>query len=102
MMADAGYWHQQQMERVISRGMQVLIPPDGGKRPGMRPGWDEGSTRSCAASYRQSAAVSSTENAKCPSSRCSLIPSATAGSIASDDAAGRGALRVAMPFSGKH
>jgi hypothetical protein len=40
--ADAGYWHQQQMERIINRGIQVLIPPDAGKRKGARPGWDRG------------------------------------------------------------
>jgi transposase len=27
-LADAGYWHQKQMESVVSRGIQVLIPPD--------------------------------------------------------------------------
>jgi transposase len=42
VLADAGYWHQQQMEAIIDRGMQVLIPPDAGKRKGARPGWDGG------------------------------------------------------------
>ena len=42
VLADAGYWHQQQMEAIIDRGMQVLIPPDAGKRKGSRPGWDGG------------------------------------------------------------
>jgi hypothetical protein len=42
VLADAGYWHQVQMERVVSRGMQVIIPPDAGKRKGARPGWDGG------------------------------------------------------------
>jgi transposase len=42
VLADAGYWHQRQMESVVGRGMQVLIPPDGGKRKGVRPGWDKG------------------------------------------------------------
>jgi hypothetical protein len=40
--ADAGYWHQGQMENVASRGVPVLIPPDGGKRKSPRPGWDKG------------------------------------------------------------
>ena len=40
--ADAGYWHQGQMESVVARGMPVLIPPDGGKRKSARPGWDKG------------------------------------------------------------
>jgi hypothetical protein len=42
VLADAGYWHQQQMEAIVDRGMQVLIPPDASKRKGSRPGWDGG------------------------------------------------------------
>jgi len=42
VVADAGYWHQEQMDRIVSRGTQVLIPPDAGKRKGARPGWDGG------------------------------------------------------------
>jgi transposase len=41
-LADAGYWHQKQMESVVSRGIQVLIPPDSKKREGARPGWKGG------------------------------------------------------------
>jgi Transposase DDE domain len=42
LLADAGYWHQQQMERIVDRGIQVLIPPDAKSRKGIRPGWDGG------------------------------------------------------------
>jgi len=42
LLADAGYWHQVQMENIINRGIQVLIPPDAGKRKGTRPGWNGG------------------------------------------------------------
>jgi hypothetical protein len=42
VVADAGYWHQKQMEAVINRGIQVLVPPDAGKRRSTRPGWDGG------------------------------------------------------------
>jgi transposase len=42
VLADAGYWHQDQMENIINRGIQVLIPPDAGKRKTARPGWDGG------------------------------------------------------------
>jgi hypothetical protein len=42
LLADAGYWHQQQMERIIDRGIQVLIPPDASKRNGARRGWEGG------------------------------------------------------------
>src|SRR3954449_5582631 len=42
LLADAGSWHQQQMERIIDRGTAVLISPDATKRKGARPGWDGG------------------------------------------------------------
>ncbi len=42
VLADAGYWHQQQMERILSNGTAVLVAPDAGKRRGARPGWDGG------------------------------------------------------------
>jgi hypothetical protein len=41
-LADAGYWHQKQMENVVNRGIQLLIPPDSKKREGARPGWQGG------------------------------------------------------------
>src|ERR671930_591841 len=42
MLGDAGYWHQQQMESIIARGIQVLIPPDASKRKTARRGWEGG------------------------------------------------------------
>jgi transposase len=42
VLADAGYWHQAQMENVIDHGMSVLIPPDAANRKGARPGWEGG------------------------------------------------------------
>src|SRR5215207_2418493 len=42
VVADAGYWHQRQIEAVVSDGIQVLVPPDGGLRTGARPGWTGG------------------------------------------------------------
>jgi transposase len=42
VIADAGYWHTRQMENVVGRGIQVLIPPDSGLRTSARPGWDGG------------------------------------------------------------
>jgi transposase len=42
LVADAGYWHQPQMEHLVDRGIQVLIPPDAKSRKGTRPGWDGG------------------------------------------------------------
>jgi transposase len=42
VLADAGYWHHEQMDQIAARGTTVLIPPDAGKRQGARPGWDGG------------------------------------------------------------
>jgi Transposase DDE domain len=44
LLADAGYWHQEQMERIVATGTQVLVPPDSSRRRGKstRRGWDGG------------------------------------------------------------
>src|SRR6187455_1435527 len=42
VLADAGYWHTEQIERLHERGLAVLIPPDAKKRKGERPGWQGG------------------------------------------------------------
>jgi transposase len=42
VVADAGYWHHDQMDALAGRGIPVLIPPDAGKRKGARPGWEGG------------------------------------------------------------
>jgi hypothetical protein len=42
VLADAGYWHAEQMQRLVNDGMQVLVPPDSGLRDGARPGWEGG------------------------------------------------------------
>ena len=41
-LADAGYWHQVQMQNIAARGIQVLVPPDASKRRDTRPGWNDG------------------------------------------------------------
>jgi transposase len=41
-VADSGYWHEAQIDTVVSNGTQVLIPPDAGKRGTPRPGWQGG------------------------------------------------------------
>jgi transposase len=38
-VADAGYWHHEQMDSLAANGVAVLIPPDANKRKGARPGW---------------------------------------------------------------
>jgi transposase len=42
LLADAGYWHGEQMRRIADRGIQVLIPPDTGRRRTTRRNWDGG------------------------------------------------------------
>ena len=42
VLADAGYWHTEQMQRIAARGIPVLVPPDAHKRNGVRPGWTGG------------------------------------------------------------
>lgn len=65
LLADAGYWHKEQMENVIYHGIQVLIPPDAGKRKGTRPGWDGGAPmRTCDECSPPNSVARSTEDAR--------------------------------------
>ena len=43
-MADAGYWHLEQMNQITGDGIPVLIPPDSSRRANKpkRLGWDGG------------------------------------------------------------
>ena len=41
-VADAGYWHHEQIDSIAAGGIAVLIPPDANKRKGARPGWQGG------------------------------------------------------------
>jgi len=42
-VADSGYWNEQQMDHVVANEhVQILIPPDAGKRETPRPGWQGG------------------------------------------------------------
>jgi transposase len=42
LLADAGYWHGEQMQNITDRGIQVLIPPDTSRRKTTRRNWDGG------------------------------------------------------------
>ena len=42
VLADAGYWHTNQMEHLLAAGFQVLVPPDSMVREGAHPGWEGG------------------------------------------------------------
>ena len=63
-LADAGYWHQKQMESVIGRGTQVLIPPDSRNAKGRDPAGRAATTRSCAGCSQPSAVAGSTEDGR--------------------------------------
>jgi transposase len=42
VLADAGYWHTHQIQKLTDSGVHVLVPPDGAMREGKRPGWEDG------------------------------------------------------------
>ncbi|HME04099.1 MAG TPA: transposase [Solirubrobacteraceae bacterium] len=42
VVADAGYWHLEQMNKITGKGVPVLIPPDSTHRRDPRPGWTGG------------------------------------------------------------
>ncbi len=42
LLADAGYWHNEQMDNVTAAGITLLCPPEAATRQGARPGWDSG------------------------------------------------------------
>jgi transposase len=42
LLADAGYWHSEQMANIINRGIPVLIPPDTSRRRATRRNWQGG------------------------------------------------------------
>ena len=42
VVADSGYWHTEQMDRLAADGIAVLIPPESGLRKTPRPGWNSG------------------------------------------------------------
>ena len=44
-VADAGFWNEQQMDKLAADGIAVLVPPESGKRKGQRPGWSGGRYR---------------------------------------------------------
>ena len=41
-VADAGFWNEQQLDKLAAGGIAVLVPPESGKRKGQRPGWSGG------------------------------------------------------------
>lgn len=66
-LADAGYWHQVQMQNIAARGIQVLVPPDASSEPIRVPAG--------AGCSKASSGVSSIADANRSSSRYSLTRS---------------------------
>ncbi len=64
VLADAGYWHQVQMERLVSDGLTVLVPPDAKSGPAPDRAGRAVSTPSCAVSWPPTPAASSTPSAR--------------------------------------
>ncbi len=42
LLADAGYWHNEQMDNITASGVRLLCPPEAATRQGTRPGWNGG------------------------------------------------------------
>ena len=42
VLADAGYWHSEQINQLAGDGNQVLVPPDATNRRNTWPGWRDG------------------------------------------------------------
>jgi hypothetical protein len=60
LLADAGYWHGEQMQRIVDRGIQVLIPPETSRRRTTRRNWDGGRYDEMRQCWPSSAAASFT------------------------------------------
>ena len=80
VVADAGYWHKARMQRITEAGIELLVPPDGGKREAPGRAGMTASTSRCATSPQPTTARRSTGSARSRSSRCSGRSSSTAGS----------------------
>ena len=59
-VADAGFWHQEQIDRHRRAALPVLIPPDASSRKGPRPGWYGGRFACMRTVLATTAAASST------------------------------------------
>jgi hypothetical protein len=89
VVADAGYWHLEQMNEITRHGIPVLIPPDSSRRKNKprRPGWNGGAYDFMRSVLIPTTAPRSTNGARSSSSRSSATPNTTAASRGSPDAA---------------
>jgi hypothetical protein len=89
-VADAQYWNEQHMDGVTAEhGIQVLIPPDSGKRAGERPGWTGGRYSFMRRVLATDLGRELYRNGNGQSSRSTVTPNTIARSTASTIAAGR-------------
>lgn len=87
VVADAGYWHLEQINEITGDGIPVLVSPDSSRRKASRPGWNGGAydfMRSVLATERGNPLYKLRGHSSSPSS---ATPSTTAASIGSPDAA---------------
>ena len=87
VLADAGYWHHEQMDRLAGQGIPLLIPPDAGSARPRGPAGRADATPGCATCSRPRTVTGSTENGKRQSSPCSGRPCSIANSPGFTDAA---------------
>jgi hypothetical protein len=40
LLADSGYWHNEQMDRITASGLPLLVPPEAASNRGIRKGWE--------------------------------------------------------------
>ena len=71
VLADAGYWHTNQIEHLLADGFQVSVPPDSMVAEGPAAVGKAGCTRSCAGYWQPISAASCTSSDGTASSRCS-------------------------------
>jgi transposase len=62
VLADAGYWHTKQIEKIRGDGFEVLVPPDSMARETPAPAGRAGSMKRCARRSEHPRAASNTSN----------------------------------------
>jgi hypothetical protein len=63
VLADAGYWHGERMQRIVDRCIEVLIAPDTSRRRTTRATGTAAATTRCAKCWPANAAASFTASA---------------------------------------
>src|SRR4051794_18316661 len=71
VVADAGYWHHEQMDRLAADGIALLTPPDANRRTAPAGAGTAAAMNECAGCSPPSSASGSTDNDHGRSSRSS-------------------------------